>query len=279
VIWQLHDVKQYRLVPFGTPRSRPRHVHGLRFTAKVFAPFYSEKQDYCGTKIKIPVRNRQSEQKIQEFGGFRQEYATVQVPDNTSDRLWHGHTKYKSGIWLCSKFNIMHTKSNPKIGYHQCQFTTAVVVGFPWPSFAGNVADMLNFGRHGVSLRHRRVYDNIIVHTKSNPQNSEIAQAVVDGRVDPAHSRVAHGVRVTSIWWVEGVCPLQPMVEANAAPIPWSRGRNHSSFVQTAFGRNMNSGGIHDSGVIRRNTPPAKRRFLWKKSSVKTRIQRNPEES
>jgi hypothetical protein len=32
-----------------------RHVHGLRFTAKVFAPFYSKKQDYCGTKIKIPV--------------------------------------------------------------------------------------------------------------------------------------------------------------------------------------------------------------------------------
>jgi hypothetical protein len=50
--------------------------HGLRFTAKVFAPFYSEKQGYCGTKIEIPVKNRRSERKIQESGGFRQEYAT-----------------------------------------------------------------------------------------------------------------------------------------------------------------------------------------------------------
>jgi hypothetical protein len=66
-------VKQYHLVPFGTPRSRPRHVHGLRFTGKVFAPFYSEKQDYWGTKIKIPVRNRRSERKIQESVGFWQE--------------------------------------------------------------------------------------------------------------------------------------------------------------------------------------------------------------
>jgi hypothetical protein len=49
---------------------------GLCFTAKVFAPFYSDKQDYCGTKIEIPVRNRQSEQKIEESGGFWQEYAT-----------------------------------------------------------------------------------------------------------------------------------------------------------------------------------------------------------
>jgi len=29
---------------------------GLRFTAKVFAPVCSEKQDYCGTKIEIPVK-------------------------------------------------------------------------------------------------------------------------------------------------------------------------------------------------------------------------------
>jgi hypothetical protein len=50
--------------------------HGLRFTAKVFAPFSSDKQDYCGTKIEIPVRNRPSERKIQESGGFWQEYAT-----------------------------------------------------------------------------------------------------------------------------------------------------------------------------------------------------------
>jgi len=50
---------------------------GLRFTAKVFAPFSSDKQeDYCGTKIEIPVRNWRSERKIQESGGFRQEYAT-----------------------------------------------------------------------------------------------------------------------------------------------------------------------------------------------------------
>jgi len=43
---------------------------GLRFTAKVFAPFYSEKQDYGGTKIEIPVKNRRP------GGKYKQEYAT-----------------------------------------------------------------------------------------------------------------------------------------------------------------------------------------------------------
>ena len=46
------------------------------FTAKVFAPVCSEKQGYGGTKIEIPVRKRRSERKIQESGGFLQEYAT-----------------------------------------------------------------------------------------------------------------------------------------------------------------------------------------------------------
>jgi len=49
---------------------------GLRFTAKVFAPFSSDKQDGGGMKIEIPVRNRRSERKMQESGGFWQEYAT-----------------------------------------------------------------------------------------------------------------------------------------------------------------------------------------------------------
>jgi hypothetical protein len=55
----------------------PRHAEvtsqGLRFTAKVFAPFYSDKQDYGGTKIEILEKNRRSERKIKESGGFRQE--------------------------------------------------------------------------------------------------------------------------------------------------------------------------------------------------------------
>jgi hypothetical protein len=48
----------------------------FHFTAKVFAPVCSEKQGYGGTKIEIPVRKRLSERKIQEYGGFLQEYAT-----------------------------------------------------------------------------------------------------------------------------------------------------------------------------------------------------------
>jgi hypothetical protein len=49
---------------------------GLRFTAKVLLLFIPEKQGYCGINIEIPVKNRQSERKIQESGGFWQEYAT-----------------------------------------------------------------------------------------------------------------------------------------------------------------------------------------------------------
>ena len=72
------------------------------------------------------------------------------------------------------------------------------------------------------------------MHTKSHPQNSEISQAVADGRVHPAHCRVAHGVRVTAMYWVEGVSSSQPMIWAvasNATPTPWSRVRSHFSFV------------------------------------------------
>ena len=58
----------------------PRHAkvtfQGLHFTAKVFAPFYSKKQDYGGTKSEIPVKNRPLEWKIQESGGFQQELVT-----------------------------------------------------------------------------------------------------------------------------------------------------------------------------------------------------------
>ena len=44
---------------------------------------------------------------------------------------------------------------------------------------------------------------------------------------DPAHCRVANGVRVTAICWVEGVCPPQPMVDAEAAPaiVLWSKSK------------------------------------------------------
>jgi hypothetical protein len=56
--------------------ARQEARHGLHFTAKVFAPVCSEKQGYGGTKIEISVRNRRSERKIQEYGGFLQEYAT-----------------------------------------------------------------------------------------------------------------------------------------------------------------------------------------------------------
>jgi len=68
--------KSCKTVRLGTPRHAMVSSRGLRFTAKVFAPVCSEKQDYCGTKIEIPVKNRRSERKIQESGGFLQEYAT-----------------------------------------------------------------------------------------------------------------------------------------------------------------------------------------------------------
>jgi len=65
------------------------------------------------------------------------------------------------------------------------------------------------------------------MHTKSHPQNSEIAQAVVDvcPRPRPAYLRVARDVRVTAIYWVEGVRSPQPMMGrrlSNASPTPWS---------------------------------------------------------
>jgi hypothetical protein len=56
--------------------ARRGQSQGLHFTAKVLLLFLPEKQGYCGTKIEIPVKNMQSERKIQESGGFRQEYAT-----------------------------------------------------------------------------------------------------------------------------------------------------------------------------------------------------------
>ena len=62
-----------------------RHVHGLRFTVKVFAPFYSEKQDYCRTKIgflsKTGVRN----------GKYRnpEDSGRNMQPNKTKKKPWH----------------------------------------------------------------------------------------------------------------------------------------------------------------------------------------------
>jgi hypothetical protein len=39
-----------------------------------------------------------------------------------------------------------------------------------------------------------------------------------------------------AICWVEGVRPPQPMLEADAAPTPWSCGRNQGSFVLAGTG-------------------------------------------
>jgi len=41
-----------RNVPLdGVPQGTPRSLQGICFTARVFAPFYSEKQDYGGAAI------------------------------------------------------------------------------------------------------------------------------------------------------------------------------------------------------------------------------------
>ena len=49
-----------------------------------------------------------------------------------------------------------------------------------------------------------------IMHTKSHPRNSEIAQAVGTYALDPVYRRVARDVRVTAMCWVEGIRPPQP---------------------------------------------------------------------
>ena len=57
------------------PRSRPEaFVLLLRRFLFLFIP---KKQDYGGSKIEIPVKNRRSERKIQKSGGFLQEYAEI----------------------------------------------------------------------------------------------------------------------------------------------------------------------------------------------------------
>ena len=38
--------------------------------------------------------------------------------------------------------------------------------------------------------------------------------------LDLAHPRVARDVRVTAMYWVEGVRSLQPMIWADASPTP-----------------------------------------------------------
>jgi len=52
--------------------------------------------------------------------------------------------------------------------------------------------------------------------------------------LDPAHRRVARDVRVTAIYWVEGVRSSQPMIWAVASPMPLRRhglALNHGGFV------------------------------------------------
>jgi len=52
--------------------------------------------------------------------------------------------------------------------------------------------------------------------------------------LDPVHCRVAGDVRVTAMYWVEGVRSPQPMIWAVASPTPLRRhglASNHGSFV------------------------------------------------
>jgi hypothetical protein len=72
------------------------------------------------------------------------------------------------------------------------------------------------------------------MHTKSHPQNSEIAQLWWSYALDPVHRRVARDVRVTAMYWVEGVRSPQPMIWAVASPTPLRRhglSSHHGSFV------------------------------------------------
>ena len=79
--------------------------------------------------------------------------------------------------------------------------------------------------------------------------------------LDSAHRRVARDVRATAMYWVEGVRSSQPMIWADASPRPLDAMVSRQITV-VLFGGNRNSGVFRDSGVIRRNTPPTKRRFL-----------------
>ena len=59
--------------------------------------------------------------------------------------------------------------------------------------------------------------------------------------LDPAHRRVARNVRVTAMYWVEGVCSSQPMIWAVASPTPLQQPWSLQIMV-VLFGGNRNSG-------------------------------------
>jgi len=63
--------------------------------------------------------------------------------------------------------------------------------------------------------------------------------------LDPAHHRVARDVRVTAIYWVEGVRSPQPMIWAVASPSPLHRLSDamvSRQITVVLFGGNRNSG-------------------------------------
>ena len=62
---------------------------------------------------------------------------------------------------------------------------------------------------------------------------------------DPAYCRAAHGVRVTAMCWVEGVCPPQPMIWTNAA-------RCHGGTTKT---KKIPMVGIVQKDFMRKNSP------------------------
>ena len=114
------------------------------------------------------------------------------------------------------------------------------------------------------------------MHTKSHPQNSGISQAVVNGRVRPStlprHPWCQGYGNVMGRWCLFTTAHDMGRRLSNASPTPWSRVKSQVFFL-AGTGIPEYSG---DSGVIRRNTPPAKRRFLWKNFSGKNK---NPKES
>ena len=118
-----------------------------------------------------------------------------------------------------------------------------------------------------------------IMHTKSHPRNSEIAQAVGTYALDPVYRRVARDVRVMAMYWVEGARSPQPMIWAEASPTHLhchGLASNHGSFFFAGTGIPEYSG---DSGVIRDSDDQPKGGSCKKIPPEKTRIQRNPEES
>ena len=79
------------------------------------------------------------------------------------------------------------------------------------------------------------------MHTKSNPEIMKSLRLWWTYAIDPAHRRVARDVRVTAMYWVEGVQSPQPMIWAVASPTPltpWSLGQ----ITVVLFGGNRNSG-------------------------------------